>query len=440
MLDLSLRGQCDRASRLLEENRTVEAELACRRVLTAYPHYIRAYGLLGQTLIARGDYERATEFYQRVLGADPENLEAHAQLSRLFEARGLLDEAVWHLERAFELDPNSHPIRINLARLYQARSIPIHGRLKMNRAALARCYMRGQLYEKAADELGPLVHEFGGRLDLSVALAEALWFEEQQDRAERVCQQALASAPYCLKAALILGKIWLGTDRDHHARTLLQQAQALDPENRVANDLFGSATPLPRRTPRVPLEPEPDASEQDDQEREVQVPYQVVDDEEAKEQEADETSPPSSRPVRELARRLGELLRPHADHQEEAQELGSITPEDSEEQIPQQQPEEDLGLPETQAWQGKSLLDVLGEYLEDHPEDIEARLDLARRYRDVGDLPGALEHYHALVETSPEVLPGVVTDLEFLNSVYPHTRTLEKLLEQARSRSRRRPS
>jgi len=419
----------------------VEAELACRRVLTAYPHYIRAYGLLGETLIARGDYERATGLYQRVLGADPENLVAYAQLSRLFEARGLLDDAIWHLERAFELEPGSHAIRISLTRLYQARSIPVHGRLNMSRAALARCYMRGQLYTKAAEELTPLVREFEGRLDLLVALAEALWFDGQTDRAEKICQEALASAPYCLKASLILGKIWLGSDRDHHARILLQQAQALDPENEVANELFGSATPLPRRTPRVPLEPEREPIEQESESEAVEVSYQVV--EEEVERVAEEEPSAPARSVQELARRLGKLLRPHSERKakmEQPEETESASPEASEEAASQQEPGDRSELPDTQGWQGKSLLDVLGEYVDEHPEDIETRLDLARRYRDIGDLAGALGHYRALVESGSEVLPGVVTDLEFLNSVYPRTHTLMDLLERAHERSRHHPS
>jgi tetratricopeptide (TPR) repeat protein len=427
---------------LLSENRTVEAELACRRVLTAYPHYIRAYGLLGETLIARGDYDRATGLYQRVLGADPENLMAYAQLSRLFEARGLLDEAIWHLERAFELEPGSHAIRASLSRLYQARSIPVRGRLKMNRAALARCYMRGQLYGKAADELAPLVREFEGRLDLLVSLAEALWFDGETDQAERICQEILASAPYCLKASLILGKVWLGSDRDHHARTLLQQAQALDPENGVANELFGSATPLPRRTPRVPQESETDSSDEERESKDVEATYQMVEDEEGERAVEQESGPPA-RPVQDLARRLGQLLRPRAareGHEDDSEQAASPVSQQSAETISEQQAPERSELPDTQGWQGKSLLDVLNDYVEEHPEDVDARLDLARRYRDVGDLAGALGHYRALVEASPEVLPGVVTDLEFLNNVYPRTHTLLDLLERARERSRRHPS
>ncbi len=438
VLDLTLRGQCDRASRLLAENRTVEAELACRRVLTAYPHYIRAYGILGETSIARGDYERATGVYQRVLGADPENTLAYTQLSRLFEARGVLDEAIWHLERAFELEPGSHAIRTNLGRLYQARSIPVHGRLRMNRAALARCYMRGHLYDKAAQELGPLAREFEGRLDLLTALAEALWYDGQTERAERICQEILASAPYCLKACLILGRIWLGSDRDQEARTLLQQAQALDPENQVASNLFGSATPLPRRTPRVPLEPDREDAESAEEQDEVDVPYHVVEDSQEEPAPEPETSS-AVRPVQEMARRLGKLLRPRSTAEPPTETEGAAPASETKEPTPTADSEEAPSLPETQGWQSKSLMDVLDEYVDEHPEDTEARLDLARRYRDIGDLSGALAHYRVLAEASAEILPGVITDLEFLNNVYPRTRTLLELLERARDRARRYP-
>jgi hypothetical protein len=96
--------------------------------------------------------------------------------------------------------------------------------------------------------------------------------------------------------------------------------------------------------------------------------------------------------------------------------------------------------PELEAYEEMSLIDVQRQYVEEHPNDARARLDLARRYRDDNNLVDAIEQYVWLVETDYLLLNEAIADLEFLNRLYPRTPELEELLRDARRRESRLPT
>ncbi|MEN6478420.1 MAG: tetratricopeptide repeat protein [Anaerolineales bacterium] len=255
MTELTLSAQYQGARELAKAHELRLALDKCQRILRAYPKHVRTYGLLGAIYLQGGRPDVALDLFQRVLSADPENVLAYASLGAIYHERGLLDEAVWELERAWELSPANVEVRARLQALYRERGHEPGRKLKPTRGSLARIYMRGQLYDHAIDEWEALLREQPYRQDLKVALAEALWYEGRLDEAAQVCQSILGELPNALKANLILGRIWLDGAHDEEARALLQRAQALDPENLVAQELFGAGSPLPPRVIRLPFEP-----------------------------------------------------------------------------------------------------------------------------------------------------------------------------------------
>jgi len=397
MVDLTLRGQCEEAMRLLHAGKPEEATVVGRRVLEAFPKHARTYAILGQTYLQMGKHEEAANLFRRVLGVDPEHTLAYASLGIIYEERGLYEEALWQLLRAFELSPGNAEIRHELATLYGAHTMTQPTRCKLTRGALARTYLRGQLYPKAIGELRELVSEEPHRYDLRVALAEALWHDRQYTDAEVVCQGILADLPNCLKANLILGQIWLNSQRDEEARALLQCAQELDPENKMAQTLFGPQSPLPLRTVRLPL--------------------------------TDADVPPVDLPYLEEDVAEGAVV-------EAAANLSAVpaiqapTPAQAKLATPQ----------ETLPPEGLSLWDVEYTYVSEHPADYAARLDLARKLYSVGAVRRALEQYAQLVQGDYEVLPAVVRDLNLLVHLYPDSPEPKELLAVARERARQEPS
>jgi Flp pilus assembly protein TadD len=236
----------------IAQDRYEEAVAHSRHILEQYPKYVRAYWLLGKTILEAGQAERASDMFQRVLSADPEHLLAWVGMSEIAEQRRDLGAAVWYLERAFELATDNEMVAEELRRLYGDLEGREPERLQLTQGALARLYLRGDLLSRAITELRKLLDEHPGRVDLRVALAEALWRSGQRLQAAEVCQEILEEQPYNLKANLILGEIWTNSGREE-GEFYLERAEEIDPENEVAQELFGSSSPLPPEEPQITL-------------------------------------------------------------------------------------------------------------------------------------------------------------------------------------------
>jgi len=440
MADLTLRGQCKRAMDLVRADQAAEAVAVCRRILEAFPKHIGAYSVLAQAYLVLGEQEKAANLLQRVLSVDPEHVESHISLAAICERQGLPGEALWHRQRGFELSPGNAEIRGELRRVYEERGLPVSEGVKLTRAGLARTYMRGQLYSRAACELRELLATDQERVDLRVALAETLWLDKLYEDAETVCQALLAEMPNCLKANLILGQIWLNTERDDQARALLQRAQTLDPENVTAQNMLGERSPLPLRVARVPL--------RDEDAPAIDLPYLEDEEDFASEhgavpQERPTDGEPTGAEVREPE--AGAEVGSGLTHQETpedalpvATDVGVAAPDEERlrERDGRKRVEE---LARAIDWEGMSLIDVRRRYVEDHPDDHEAQLDLARRLRDALKLDEALKYYTRLVEEDYELLAQVTHDLYLLNRLYPRTPAVKRLFVAAQEKGRLSP-
>ena len=427
MIDLTVRGQYEQAQRDVAQRHIASALGRCQRVLATYPRHLGTYGVLGQIYLEFGRYEDAANLLRRLLGADPENVVGYVGLGAIYEARGLLDEAIWQLERALELSPRNSQVRAELRRLHRQRTPERTGRIAMSRGALARVYMRAQLFPKAIGELRELVVEEPYRFDLRVALAEALWHDRRLADAEAVCRGILAELPHCLKANLILGRLWLQTDQDDQARALLQRAQALDPENRVAQALFGDASPLPVRIARLPFsEEEEDAIEH----------YYLVDDDEvvASAPVLDGEAPHATPRVidwQSLDNKVLDMLGFVAEPTE-AQLLEGTSDDDSLPAPIQHVGQEEGSFAEAPVKEragcanGRTLLDSNRLHVEKNPDDHLARLRLARLYGALGEFDDALPHYERLVREG-HALFAIRRDLDVWHLLCPDHASLTTL-------------
>jgi len=256
MAEISLRQYFEQIESIIEQSRYAEAVAHGRHVLEQYPKHVATYRLLGRAMLEARQDEYAIDMFQRVLSVDAEDFIARVGLSEIHEQRGELDAAIWHLERALEVasEHEASVVEEELRHLYGRRDGIAPPRVQLTRGALARLYLKGALLSRAIHEFRALLQEQPQRVDLSVALAEALWRDEQRVKAAEVCQQVLDKFPYSLKANLILGEIWTRGGREE-GQAYLRRAEAVDPENQMAQKLFGAASPLPARDVTiVPLE------------------------------------------------------------------------------------------------------------------------------------------------------------------------------------------
>ncbi len=243
MSEISLQAYENEIDQLIEQARFVEALAHIRHLLSQSPHYIGAYYYLGKTLLEADLPELAVDMFRRALSADPEHLLSRIGLGLAHERHNDLDGALWNLERALELDPGNADIADELRRMVGRRDGVELDHVPQSRAGLARLYLRGRLYGRAAEEFDALLDEQPARPDLMVALAEAYWRNGQLVQAAEVCQEILDKMPYNCKANLLLGSLWVQGGQEE-GWTYLRRAQEVDPGNNRATELFGSESPL----------------------------------------------------------------------------------------------------------------------------------------------------------------------------------------------------
>ncbi len=262
MTEIPLQEYCKHIEDTIEQGHYAEAVAHGKHILKQYPKYMATYQLLGKAMLEAGQDEYAADMFRRVLSTNPEDLVAWVGMSEVHNQRGELDAAVWYLEQAFELAADDQIVEEELRHCYGRRDGVETKRVQLTRGALARLYLKGDLLSRAISEFRALLAEHPEQVALNVALAEALWRNEQRLEASEVCQQVLDVLPYCLKANLILGEIWTSSGREE-GQMYLQRAEAVDPENQMAQKLFGAASPLLAREVRiVPLEYEPPTEEE----------------------------------------------------------------------------------------------------------------------------------------------------------------------------------
>lgn len=262
MNQISLAEYVQQIERSIESGHYNEAVAHGKHILEQYPKYLRAYWMLGKAMLEAGRHEHAADMFQRVLSADPEQMLAWVGMSEIAERRGELEAAVWYLERAFELATDNEVVANQLRHLQGKLEGREPERLQLTQGALARLYLRGDLLSRAITELRKLLEEHPDRVDLKVALAEALWRSGKRAQASEVCQEILDQQPYNLKANLILGEVWSDSGREE-GEFYLARAEEIDPENRVAQELLGAASPLPSEDPQItPAEYEPTVLEE----------------------------------------------------------------------------------------------------------------------------------------------------------------------------------
>jgi len=241
--EIALHQYENEINQLIEEARYVEALAHTRHILRQHPRYVGAYYLLGKILLEADQPELAIDMFYRALNADPEHLMARIGLTIAHQRLDNLNAAIWNLERAVELNPGDPDLVDELRQLYGRRDGMEPERIPLSRAGLARLYMRGNRPGRAVEELRTLLTTQPTRYDLRLALAEAYWRDDQIVQAADTCQLVLDDMRYCLKANLLLGALWVDSGQEE-GQVYLNRAQEIDLENALANEMFGTASPL----------------------------------------------------------------------------------------------------------------------------------------------------------------------------------------------------
>ncbi len=230
------------ALRLAEDDigagRPAEALLRCRHILAHYPDMLEARRVLGEAYLAQQKTREAYQAFDRILISDPENTLAYCNRALIHEQQQDLDAALDCYYQACELSLGNRQLRQEFRRLAAQANQP---GFVLSRVGLARLYMRGDLLAHAIREWEQILQADPERADARLGLAEALWRDGQTAQAAEQCRLILQTIPSCLKAHLLLGEIEYRANKLDQARHHLEQARRLDPDGRMARELFADA-------------------------------------------------------------------------------------------------------------------------------------------------------------------------------------------------------
>jgi tetratricopeptide (TPR) repeat protein len=246
MAQTMLRDYLQQTEDAISSGRINDALANCQHILTQFPDSLEAQRLLGEVYLAQGHLKDAQQTFDWVLTSDPENVVVYCDRALISEQMSDYDTALDCYQQAYELSRGNGQIRQEFNQLSTKVGQP---HFMFSRAGLARLYMRGDLLLQAIQEWETVLNATPDRLDARLGLLETLWREGLNERVEQTAKQILQDVPTCLKAILLLAY----TSYSHNpaqARELIRQAEALDPELIMAQDLFSD---LLARQPNDPF-------------------------------------------------------------------------------------------------------------------------------------------------------------------------------------------
>jgi len=235
MPETALRNYLYNIDQIIEQKHYDEAVAHCKHVLSHYPKNLEAYRLLAKALLEKGRHGDAADIFQRVLSVAPDDFLAHVGMAIVREDEANLSAALWHMERAFEANPSNPAIQEELKRLYGRRDGMPPSRARLTRGALARMYLKGELYPQAEAELRSALMEDPERLDLTAMLARVLLETGRRAEAADLCHTVLQKLPYNQEANRVLAEILKHQGREPEAKPYLQRLEALDPYEAYAD-------------------------------------------------------------------------------------------------------------------------------------------------------------------------------------------------------------
>ncbi len=254
MTTIALHKYSQKIEQLIEDHQLDEAITHCRHILQQHPRHVDTYRALAKAYLERGNYLDAVDLTQRILSTDPSDMIAHVGLSIAYKEQSNLDQSIWHLERALDVEPYNIPLREELLDLYTLKKVSLPDSMAPSSAALARMYLKSEMYNAAIVELRHSLAQEPDRIDLKVLLAETLYWANQRVEAVSLSLEILDVLPNCVPLNAIMADIWLQTGRVAEAQAYLQRLQAMtlldkthfDPETTVGRAFIArGAPPIP---------------------------------------------------------------------------------------------------------------------------------------------------------------------------------------------------
>ncbi len=228
---MSPREIVGQARKLLADGDADECLRLIGYVLDSFSNYYEARLVRALAFEKTARMSDAADDAAFVLGVDPSNATALLLSARIQNQKGDQQQARKLWSRAAEANPD-HPDLQN----------PIDGldvRSPVTHSFLGYSYLRSGWPELAERQFRAAMESDSVRMDVRLALAESLWSIGRLEDCRRHCRTVLDHHPDCLEALLMMAHVLTEIGRTNHGAELLDRAADLDPEHRVARDLYG---------------------------------------------------------------------------------------------------------------------------------------------------------------------------------------------------------
>ncbi|HSQ26160.1 MAG TPA: tetratricopeptide repeat protein, partial [Anaerolineales bacterium] len=229
MAKISLRAYIKEIERLIDNKRLDEALAHCHHILEAFPKHIDTYRLFGKAYLEQQRFGDAADIFQRVLSTLPDDFVSHVGMSIIREDEGNLDEALFHIQQASEIQPSNTAVQDELRRLYGRRDGLEPPKIRLTRGALARMYIKGELYQQAGVEIRAALAEDASRIDLQTLLSLVYYKTGKSSEAIELARNVLKKLPNAYQANYILAAILSKSDRSQDAAQYQQIVNQLNP-------------------------------------------------------------------------------------------------------------------------------------------------------------------------------------------------------------------
>ena len=313
------------------------------RALDLEPGHIEASGAIAALEILNDNMGAAISAFRSALAEHPGDLLTSMNLAVLLERSGDLEGMVSVLQTAAEANADAPPPRIALARYALNRSEP----------------------QSAIQWLEPLADAQGGDYRVAQLLAQAYLLAEQPELASRSARRLLEQRPDDAQTLALVARVDNANKRPGRAQKHLERALELDAESVDLRKQLVETLLLQRKLDEAEVAIE-------------KLPAEVK----------EEPALLSVRGRLALARRdlpvARDLLAAAFEKQRNNVNLLLLT-----------------GV-RWQLGERDSVLQELGSWLDEHPKDIVARIDLAARLLAGGDSAAARGHYVIIVEQQPD--------------------------------------
>jgi tetratricopeptide (TPR) repeat protein len=188
----------------LQLDEPLRAATLAQVVLRRLPRHLPTYQRLLRAAWHLKRWEEGEEWGRRLLRADPGSALAWRALARAAEQRSRRAQAHATWQRAFEADPYEPEIRGGLDRTALRTGNEGAGGgstpQPLNLAALARIYVRGYRWERAAALYRQLIQAAPQRIDFQVGLLVSLWQQRLRTEAYQLARHLTQNHPHLIIA------------------------------------------------------------------------------------------------------------------------------------------------------------------------------------------------------------------------------------------------